>query len=137
MRAFLRGRHWRLLWAVLCFAVVCFLSAFLSSGSPDPVRLAFSRVQLGMTEREVDAIVSEINQHKVFPQRHEVLVFEDVAVTSQAQLGHPGKDYWLSTGEISVEFLKDRAVGVSSWRYETAADKLRMFLKQLRAAVGL
>jgi hypothetical protein len=90
-----------------------------------------------MTEHEVDAIVDEINQHKVLPERHEVLIFEDVVVNSQAQLGRTGKVYELRTGRVGVEFRDDRAVGKDSWRYETTADKLRMFLRRLQAAVGL
>jgi hypothetical protein len=146
MQAWLR--HWRR-WLLFgcCLVVLGSVGALLYELlRPDPVRLAFSRVQLGMTENEVLAVVNQIGAPRIEPAEGEILIMDDQypivdAAIPKLSIPRLAQDTWarygVGTGQIVVVFRNELAVHKISLRYPTVLDRLRVFLTRIRAAVGL
>jgi hypothetical protein len=142
MRPFLwRWRWWLLLGC--CLVVLGSVGALLYELlTPDPVRLAFSRVQLGMTESDVQAVLQQdvVTGVEKWP-------FEGTAVAVEGIEDHTQefrvftawkmKSYKLRSGEIRVDFANGRAAAKYCLRHSSIWDRLPVFLGRIRAAVGL
>jgi hypothetical protein len=148
MRTWLKRWRWWLLLGGLCLALLGALGALLlESPAPDPMRLAFGQIQMGMTTSEVDAVMRDIKRVKTGRRGSDAIVAEEYFPTSMGPLkiamrpgpGHTLRDYAWESGDVIVVFRNDRAIYKYSARYQkpTVWDSMGGFLKRVRAAVGL
>jgi hypothetical protein len=142
MRAFLSRWRWQLLAVALCLAIAGSLGVLLlDQRRPHELRQAFSRVQLGMSESAVRAILGQdvLRETDKRFRSSPALIPEAIEVIEVGNWVDLSKvtTYQLKSGDITVWFYNGRVALKNSARYPTAWDRMGAFLKRIRAAVGL
>jgi hypothetical protein len=128
-----RWRRW-LLGAALGLAAIG-VALWLASLSPDESQVAFDRVQVGMTESEVQGVM-EGNVWKHHEQYGYGIMRNGVLPADYRYL----VTYWFGFRKVPVVFdSQHRVVDKSLVRYlkPTFLDMLRLGVKRFRAALGV
>jgi hypothetical protein len=133
--------RWQLLAVALCLAVAGSLGfLLLDQRRPHELRQAFSRVQLGMSESDVQAVLEQdvVRGVDEWPSEDDPILVEAIEHHPQEfKISRKMTPYRLKSGEILVEFANGRAATKFCLRHPTVWDKLRAFLGRIRAVVGL
>jgi hypothetical protein len=152
MRAFLSRWRWHLLAVALCLAIAGSLGfLLLDQRRPHGLRQAFGRVEFGMSESAVRAILGQdvLREIDNRPRGGPALIpgaIEAIEVgkwegklEESLTTADPSKwtTYQLKSGDITVCFFNGRVLVKKSARYPTAWERMLAFLERIRAAVGL